>query len=140
VSFEADLITYVLGQTSVTNIIGTRFYPNVNMDESVTFPYTCVSFYKDRQATLRGPNATVKAKVVFDTFSHDYLDTVNVTAALVNVLHGYVGTMGTTKLLGAVISTEADKPVPPADNSNDWIYHREAEAEIVFSESPALQQ
>lgn len=108
-NFETDLVLYLRGATPVSSIVGNRIYPRLP-DQNPVFPV--ITYYKvggERVGALdRGSSGLVSSAFQFDCWSRDYGEVVTLSNAVLSVLIGYQGMMGTTYVSGMNLVSEFD--------------------------------
>jgi len=107
--FEEDLVAYLRGETDVTDIVGQRIYPRIP-DQNPTFPL--LSYFRvsgERHGSLdRGSSGLVSCSYQFDCWARDYIETIELANAVIKVLIGFKGNMGTTYVNGVRLTSEFD--------------------------------
>lgn len=110
------LYGYLTGQTSVTDLIGTRLYP-YGAPTSATMPYVVMSMIDaTHDGHTKSATGFVRRVMQFDVIGSTGVSVESVVDALRGELDGYHGTMGDDSLETRVrLKGERDGYVPPSD-------------------------
>ena len=104
---EQDFYDYITIVSQITDIIGTRIYPDT-APESVTLP--CLVYEKtgvDRQLTLLKSSGVVTATLQLDIFAATRLQAETIVEEIRLAFDGYQGTWTTTKIFMARLDNES---------------------------------
>ena len=123
----ADVRTYVIGDTGVAALIGTRMYPT-NLPQACTLPavtYHVIS--RTHEPTLKGVAAAGTMRVQFDCWAETRLASDAVGDAIVARLKVLAAlgptTIGSaTKCNDVAIEGPRHDSNPPPDGSDEWEY------------------
>jgi len=91
---ETALMTYLLAQSGITDIVDTRIY-FVKAPQDVAKPY--IVFFKvtsPRDHSHDGGTGLANPRFQFSIFSTTYGEAKNIATAVQTALQGYTGTMG----------------------------------------------
>ena len=104
---EQDFYDYITIVSQITDIIGTRIYPDT-APESVTLP--CLVYEKtgvDRQLTLLKSSGVVTATLQLDIFAATRLQAETIVEEIRLAFDGYQGTWTTTNIFMARLDNES---------------------------------
>lgn len=105
-SFEADLRTYLLADSTISNLIGTRMYPVV-LPQSPTYPavsYSTIS--AQRGHNMQAPDGLAAQRIQVDAWALTYAQARSLSDAIRNRIDSFRGSMGSTKVQGIFFDTE----------------------------------
>ena len=131
----SDLYSYLIGESTVTDLVSTRIRPN-RLPQGLTFPavtYHRVSTPHDHN--LDGGSGWVRIRLQVDVWDNTYKGVEDVAEALRGVLQGYQGSMGSTYINGILLDNEVDMSEAPKDGSDKWVHHRAMDFIILARES-----
>jgi hypothetical protein len=112
---ESELRTYLLAQSGIAALIGTRVYP-MKLPQSPTLPaitYQRVS--GSRVQSLTGPSGMAHPRIQVDCWAASYDGAKALAAEVQDDLDGYRGTMGTTRVGGVIVYGDRDWYEPDVD-------------------------
>lgn len=128
-SWPADLRTYLLSKSSITNLVGTRVYPDYIPQKNSTYPAIVYQIISDTpEHTLAGAALHTGTRVQLDVYAATALVRAQVVEALRNVLQGFPPTstltFGTTDTLVSSVRyvNSFDIYEPPQDNSDTGLF------------------
>lgn len=128
-SLEQSLRDYILADTAVAAIVGTRMYPLV-IPQSGKQP--CLVYAKqgrERQQLFCGEDGLKRTTVVIDCYAKIYDDAVGLANAVSAALRDFSGAMGATRVPRIFLDAEIDlSDMEPGlyRQSQTWIvWHRE---------------
>lgn len=127
--------TYLLNQTSITDLVSTRIYPST-FPEGVIFPavrYTIVSQF--RQQLVGGASGMVESSVQFDVYASTHISANQIAEALREVLQGFSGSMGSEYVWSVQMSTGREMYEAAADASDEGLYRVIMDFAVMFEES-----
>lgn len=129
---RADLLAYLMDQSSVTDLIGTRMtLSRIPIDVygvPMSGPYPCVSYRRTSAGhhhNLDGSQGCCEADFEFDVWGDDTEEVEAVGEAIRLKLQGFVGTMGSgpgTTVFKVTLINEQDFFHPPQDGSDGGIH------------------
>lgn len=133
---ESNVIKYLIGQSAVTAVVGTRVYPNA-APSNQTQPYVVCRLISDvPYKNITGNVGLTVARVQVVVWSQTFGDLDTVHEAVRSVLQNYAGSMGSVTVAWALLdSIGADAPVPPQDNSAVWWYARPADYFVCYRQT-----
>lgn len=124
---RADLRTYLLAQSTITDLVGTRIYwvriPQKPQSETT---YPCITYRRATGGHMHHlDNAQGYAQPIFeiDVWGPDSEVVENVGEQVRLKLQGFSGTMGTTDVGGVTLDDEQDFYIP-SDIGDDIGVHR----------------
>lgn len=103
-----SLFTVVTGNTAVSSLIGTRFYPAV-LPKDATLPAAVYKFVGGNNAPTMDTRGLQRSRLQIDCFGDTYSDAVNVRKAIVETLGGYSSAEFTSQVLNATGSDGFDQ-------------------------------
>lgn len=125
-SAVADLGTYLLANSGVATLIGTRLYAN-KLDQGETLPAVTLQVISQTHAQhLKGISAAGTTRIQLDVFAETRLAADAVAEAIVAALKLLAATPATIGAATPVCDLEIQGPrqgsEPPADGSDEWTY------------------
>jgi hypothetical protein len=88
------LVAYLLTQTSITSVVGTRIQPIPATEDFATNPGITIQGASDVSEDANdGPVGVAEARIIFDCLAPRYLVARNLALALKSVLNCYSGTL-----------------------------------------------
>lgn len=118
-SLRSSICAYIETKTAITNLIGTRFYPQIVKGGS-ELPYAVYT----RSSVMRNPTSAGSSGMVTTmlrivTFAESYTDAEDTADQFRIALDGYRGTMGDQFFSSCQLVSESDNidPVEFAQNS-----------------------
>jgi hypothetical protein len=113
---ESDLRTYLIADTTVQGIIGTRMYPRV-LPQGVTYPairYYLASVVENR--SLSGPGGKERARLTVDSYAETYSQAKALAKAVKARINGLAASVGTgpTTITSVHLDQEFDINEPEA--------------------------
>lgn len=106
--FEEGLVAFVLSQTSITDLISTRFYPK-KLPQNPIYPATVYFVVTNRIPMAHdGPADLHHPRVQLDHYGSTYLEAKRVSNAFRRALNGYQGLMGDVDVNGVFFINETD--------------------------------
>lgn len=131
-SLSTELRAYLLTNASVTNLVGTRIYPNWIPQTETTRPNITIDHYgSDHDYELTKAAGWCKAQVQIDVWSNTLIAAKAVGEAIRGVLQGYSGTLCEVALL----RRQFDLFEKPEHGDDEPIYHVGQQWEILIAES-----
>ena len=127
-SIQADIRTYLLTQTGITDLIDSRIYA-LKLPIDVTFPaltYSTVSSIRTRSHS--GDSSLTTPRIQLSCWGEVYEDCRNLVTQLVNSLESYKGLMGSTTVYSSFVENEID-----AYDSESKIYHIPVDIKIRYN-------
>jgi len=128
-AWPADLRTYLLSKSSITNLVGTRVFPDYIPQKNSTYPAIVYQIISDTpEHTLAGAAGYTGTRVQLDVYAATSLVRAQVVEALRNVLQGFPPTstltMGTTDSLVSSVryANSFDIYEPPQDSSDTGLF------------------
>lgn len=110
-----DLRSFILGDSTVAALIGTRFYPDL-LPQNAQFPAVSYNLVSETYGhVMRGPNVVSSARVQIDSWAETKEEAEAVSSAIHARLDAYQGAMGTSVVQGVF-----------AADGRDWIEPSEA--------------
>ena len=92
-AFEQDLVTHLMAQTSLTNLIGTRLHPQFAA-EGTTTPYCTYLLVSSVSEYAQEETAKLDYDIQLSIFGERYSQVVAIREVLMTLLSGYKGTIG----------------------------------------------
>lgn len=135
-SLRADLCAYLETKTAVTDLIGTRIYPQIAKG-NVTLPYVIYSRAGvDRKAISTGASGTVFTTVRLTSFANTYDAACDLADQLRIVLDGKSGTIGDASYFDKCrLIAESDNIDPVEFAQNDAPHFVSQDYQITHTES-----
>ena len=112
------LRTYLVGKSSVTDLVGTRIYPAV-LPQSATLPacvYSVISSVPND--CIAGSSGSVTASVQVDVYSDSHITSNNIAEQIRLVTQGYFGSMGDEFVGGVRLENKYEMYERPVDGSD----------------------
>ncbi len=136
---KTALITYLLAQTAITNLVGTRIKPN-RLDETTLPAIVVRKSGGEHIRTFDGPIGCAQPSFTIRCYGTSSLQADAVADAVRLRLDGFgPGTMGTVSVKEVVVEDEDDVFDPPADGSDDGFYAVDVDVRITHAETvPSL--
>jgi hypothetical protein len=141
-SVSADLRTFLLADSALAALIGTRLHP-LRLPQNPTLPAMTYQWVSGERAhALDGAVGLSSPRVQFDCWAGTYLQAEAVFEAFRKRLDGFRGDIGSTptKVQGAFFESERDMYEDSADagtGSGVGMYRRSADFFINFEEATA---
>lgn len=134
-SLQSSLCTYVESKTEVTDLISTRFYPQI-VKGGVALPFAVYS----RVSVKRYPKSTgstglLTTVVRIVSFAQEYSDAVNLADQFRDILDGKTGTVGDQYFDGCRLIDESDNIDPVEFAQNDAPHFVSQDYQITHYES-----
>jgi len=116
-SLKTDLVAFLLGESAITDVFGTRVYSQFAPTSSGK-PYITIQRL-DSPGTyhMDGESGIAKPFFQIDVWAADSASAETGAEALRNVLGGYRGTMGSTDIRRAFLYNQRDDFIPNDDGS-----------------------
>jgi len=128
---EADVRTFLLAQSAVSALIGTRMYP-LRLPQGVTFPaltYQRISGSEDVTHSGAGP---ARAGMQFDCWGQTQSSVLALASAVRSALSGHRSGMGDSPLVNAFVVNVLDLPEPDIP-----LWRRMIEVSFLYDETIA---
>jgi len=112
----------LIGDATLTGLIGTRIYPG-KAPQDPTLPY--VVYHRistTRTPTLNGPTLVPETRIQLDIIATSQASAELVATAIRNRIDGYTGTSASVSVLSSVVEDEQD--MSEAIDGSDSIYYR----------------
>jgi hypothetical protein len=107
-----DYIAYLKTQTAVTDLVGTRIFPDTTTQDTLR-PLVLVSLVSDVPTDHVGGTNFAQARVQVDVIADKKITAAPVREALRSVTNYFRGTMGTQTIRGCTTETQRDDYAPP---------------------------
>ena len=123
-------------QSTVTDFVGTRIFPNVIPQDNTTYPairYAFISEVHDQD--LQGSAGVVRCRVQIDSYSTSFLESIQMREAIRLILEGFSGLMDTTEVLWSSLDDSQSEWEPPQDSSDVGL-HRQVQDFIIRYREP----
>lgn len=99
-SLEAGLVSHLMADSDVTDVIGTRLYP-LRVPQDVALPASAYQVISDSEEHSHdGPSGLVSARLQFTHHGATYEAAKEAAAAVRESIDGFSGTMGSTTVDG----------------------------------------
>lgn len=125
-SLKTALYSYLSGQSGLTNLVGTRIYPDI-APANASLPYVIHQYVSaDHVRHMGGTSDFASRRVQFDVYGATAVSVDNVFAQLRTALEAKRGTIGSENLvvLSSGIESERDDYVDPIDGSQTGKHRR----------------
>lgn len=141
---RADLRTYLLTQTGVTNLVGQRISLSrvpVNPDGTAGEsggPYPCVTYRRvsgGHHQHLTGSQGYCEADFEFDFWGDSSVEVEAASEAFRQELQGYTGAMGSSTVKKVTLNNELDFFHPPQDGGDGGIHRTTQTYNVGFAVS-----
>lgn len=141
---RSDLRTYLLAQSSVADLIGTRLSLSrlpLNVDGSANLsagPFPCVTYRlasANHHHNLDGGQGYCEAAIELDVWGDDSEEVEAAGDAIRLKLQGYLGAMGNSTVKRSTLDEEQDFFHPPQDGSDTGIHRTTFRYTIGFYEA-----
>ena len=112
----------LIGDATLTGLIGTRIYPG-KAPQDPTLPY--VVYHRispTRTPTLNGPTLVPETRIQLDIIATSQASAELVATAIRNRIDGYTGTSASVSVLSSVVEDEMD--MDETIEGSDSIYYR----------------
>ena len=107
-TIEEGLVAYVLAQSAITTLIGTRIMPAPLRQES-SLPAISYQLISVRDDVLHdGPQGLPDARIQLDCWADTYAGAKTLAAAIKTAVHAYRGLMGTVNVQRAKVENIVD--------------------------------
>lgn len=127
-SIQADIRTYLLTQTGVTDLIGSRIYA-MKLPKKAVFPsltYSTISSVRTRSHS--GDSSLTTPRIQLSCWGEKYQDCKDLAAELVSSLESYKGLMGSTTVYSSFVENELD-----LYDSESKVYHVPVDVKIRYN-------
>lgn len=107
-SLLTDLRSFLLADSTISSLIGSRFYPG-ELPQDATLPaivYSTISGY--RPQSQEGPSGIVRLRIQIDCWAETYAGAEALAEAVRLRLNGYRGSAGSGEIKGAFFDSERD--------------------------------
>ena len=139
----SDVRTYLMSESSVTTLIGTRCFPDYIPQKNSTFPcivYTIVS--QVGQHHLAAGAGFAWTRIQFDCYAATSLVRWSVAEALRNVLQGFPAagaahTMGSSTVDAVNYEVTRESYEPPQDNSDTGLFRASSDYLVRHNQAAA---
>lgn len=132
---EAVLRTVLVGNTSVTSMVGTRIYPLV-APKTAALPFiTWRRSGISREHTLAGPMGMPNVSVEMQIFAPTYEDVRELADRVRLVLDGYGGTVNNTEVKNVSLEQESDDFVQLAGGDLPPVYQVTQTFNVLWQEN-----
>ena len=131
---EASIYAYLNSKTSITDITTNIVIGHIAEDatEYPILTFQPISTVHDH--TRAGAAGVATTRMQFDCWSDSKLESIQLAEALRQVMHGYIGTMGTQHIAFCKLENEITLDEKPTAGEN-WLYRRSVDYMITYSES-----
>jgi hypothetical protein len=117
-----DVATYLLAQSSLTTLVGNDIGP-MSISDTATYPLITMQITDSDHIFMLGNSANIAKPIMrFQIHALTVEDCHNISQVLINLLHGFTGTMGSDEV--KVLSFEGLSDPDPDLIEEDYIYHR----------------
>jgi len=107
-SFIADIRTYLLTLTSITNLVDNRIHVH-RLPADPTYPIMTYFILAEPRTYSQGGDSSFTQPVVsFNIWSKEYLKGLAVVEALISELSGWKGTAGTTEVYACFLQARTE--------------------------------
>lgn len=131
----AAIVTILLGDATVTGLVGDRIYP-VYVPQNTPMPaITIQRISAPRVHTFDGPSGMVKSRYQFNSWGTTYGSVEQVVEALRLAIDGFVGTVGGRVIQGISSDDEGDNPVIPAGTDKLRRMGDSMDFDVVYNEA-----
>ena len=127
-SIQSDIRTYLLTQTGVTDLVGSRIYA-MKSPKRATFPsltYSTVSSVRTRSHS--GDSSLTTKRIQLSCWAAKYGDCRDLVDQLVSSLESYKGLMGLTTVYSSFVENEIDAYDPESK-----LYHVPVDVKIRYN-------
>ncbi len=137
---KAALITYLLAQTAITNLVGTRIRPNKLHSKDTRPAIVVMKGSSDHKRTFDGPIGAADSAFVIRCYGTDSVNADAIADAARLRLDGFgPGTMGTVSVSEVIVEGDGDVFDKPADGSDDGFDAVDVDVTICHAETvPSL--
>lgn len=129
---EIELRKYLIAQSGISDIVGSKVHPEV-LPTAGQYPQ--VTYHVISRKHLHnldgGAGATID-RIQIDCWSYDYSVMLDLADAIRDKLDGFRGAMGDAYVLDVKLDQETDLHELPDDGTDNVLYHRACDY-IVFS-------
>lgn len=131
-----DLYSYLIGQSTITALVGTRVYP-LHLPQNPTLPaLTMEQTQAEYEYCITGSANWAAPTIRISVYSESLPEIATIAEALRNVLQGYKGTMGAIRIHYCTLTNTEDEAFTPDDASDYWIYARHSDYQMKHTETP----
>ena len=140
-AIESDIVTYLLAQSPLTAVIGTRLHAMKRPQKATatSTAYPSITFQRvggTHEHHLTAAQGYAELRMQFDIWSLSYLTCASVAELLRAELSGYgPGTMGSSTVHSVKLESQIDFYEAPEVADEVGIYRRMQEYEFGFSET-----
>lgn len=107
-TIEEGFVAYVLAQSAITTLIGTRIMP-APLRQDCVLPAISYQFISQRDDVLHdGPQGLPDARIQLDCWADDYAGARALAEAIRTAVHAYRGTMGSVNVQRAKVENIVD--------------------------------
>jgi len=133
----SDFRTYLLAQSAITDLIGTRVHPN-HPPEIPTWPLLILRTISRTHAQhLAGIATAGTQRIQIDAWAATRLAADALSEAVLTALRSLAGAPATigsgTRVCDVEIFGPRDDDLPPADGSDEWLYLSSLDALLTIS-------
>jgi hypothetical protein len=107
-TIEEGLVAFLLAQSGITTLIGTRIMP-APLRQNVQLPAISYQLISVRDDVLHdGPQGLPDTRIQLDCWADTYAGAKTLAATVKTAVHGYKGTMGTVSVQRAKVENVVD--------------------------------
>ena len=134
-SITQDVRTYLLTQSTVTALVGTRIYYD-HLPQRATLPALVVNLITSvSQREVDAASGTARARVQVDCYAATYAASASLGELVRKVTEQYTGTMGSTTVDRAHVETVTELDDGPTDGSDAYRYIRSLDVVLWHNEA-----
>ncbi|MEZ5945216.1 MAG: DUF3168 domain-containing protein [Planctomycetaceae bacterium] len=126
-SIESDCYSFLSGTTAITDLVGTRIYPEF-LPQNPVYPaltYRLISAPHDH--TLTAAAGVVRVRFQFDAFSERLSETSEIIEAIRLSLQRATGDFGDSEIMASRQDNEQFFGMEPMDASQQYLYRKTAD-------------
>lgn len=126
---------YLIAQSGVSNLAGTRVFPDV-LPQNVKFPaIACEEFSSTHEHQLSGASGVYHPRVRIDCYAETRIAATNLGNAVRAEMQGYRGDMGTEFVHSSLLDGQIKDVIAPKDASQKWRYRVRQSYRLSVTES-----
>lgn len=127
-TFDVSLQTYLSANLTST------VYPGHIPQRAVLPAYSYFCLSEDPYYTIAAAAGLTNVVYQLDVWAADYLDASVMETALRNILHGFRGMMGSTKVYTSRLTNRSGQYEAIVDGSDEGTYHIDTEYRFIYRE------
>ncbi len=111
-SIEADMVTYILTLTAITDIIGTRIYYQKLPDDATLPAVTYNRISSPRSRTHSGDSNLSKPRIQYSCWGITPISVMNLADAFEDEFKSFSGTAGSSTVYATIVENRLSVPDP----------------------------